>query len=127
MITHLDLRNFGVFKSGFGFDMTFRRLENMGYFSDRFEASGDYLETSINYLPALTKQHDYSLANLYVYAAQPNVSFQNDNLTKAGEIGIQTDLYYFIEQETFLGGKYGTSIAINASLWNNLDGTFDRS
>ena len=53
--------NFGVYKSGFGFDMTFRRLENMGYFSDRYEASGDFLETSINYLPALTKQHDYLL------------------------------------------------------------------
>ena len=41
--------NFGISKSGFGFDMTFRRLENMNYFSDRFEANGDYLETSIHY------------------------------------------------------------------------------
>ena len=108
-------------------DFTFRRLENMPLFSERIAAGNIYNESIVNYLPALTKQHDYSLANLYVYAAQPNVSFQSDNLTKAGEIGIQTDLYYFIEQETLLGGKYGTSIAINASLWNNLDGTFDFS
>ena len=121
------LLNSGFYKDGLGLDFTFRRLENMSLFSEREAYGNIYNESIVNYLPALTKQHDYSLANLYVYAAQPNVSFQSDNLTKAGEIGIQTDLYYFIEQETFLGGKYGTSIAINASLWNNLDGTFDFS
>ncbi len=121
------LLNSGFYKDGLGLDFTFRRLENMSLFSEREAYGNIYNESIVNYLPALTKQHDYSLANLYVYAAQPNVSFQSDNLTKAGEIGIQTDLYYFIEQETFLGGKYGTSIAINASVWNNLDGTFDFS
>ena len=121
------LFNSGFFKDGLGLDFTFRRLENMSLFSEK-EAYGNlYNESIVNYLPAITKQHDYSLANLYVYAAQPNVSFQSNNLTKAGEIGIQTDLYYFIEQETFLGGKYGTNLAINASVWNNLDGTYDFS
>ena len=76
-------------------------------------------------LTTLTKQHDYSLTNLYVYAAQPNVSFQSKDLTKAGEIGMQADLYYFIEEETFLGGKYGTNLSINASVWNNLNGNYD--
>jgi len=121
------LFNSGFFKDGLGLDFTFRRLENMSLFSEK-EAYGNlYNESIVNYLPAITKQHDYSLTNLYVYAAQPNVSFQSNNLTKAGEIGIQTDLYYFIEQETFLGGKYGTNLAINASVWNNLDGTYDFS
>ena len=121
------LFNSGFFKDGLGLDFTFRRLENMSLFSEK-EAYGNlYNESIVNYLPAITKQHDYSLTNLYVYAAQPNVSFQSNNLTKAGEIGIQTDLYYFIEQETFLGGKYGTNLAINASIWNNLDGTYDFS
>ena len=121
------LFNSGFFKDGLGLDFTFRRLENMSLFSEK-EAYGNlYNESIVNYLPAITKQHDYSLANLYVYAAQPNVSFQSNNLTKAGEIGIQTDLYYFIEQETFLGGKYGTNLSINASVWNNLDGTYDFS
>ena len=121
------LFNSGFYKDGLGLDFTFRRLENMPLFSERDAAGNIYNESIVNYLPALTKQHDYSLANLYVYAAQPNVSFQSNNLTKAGEIGIQTDLYYFIEQETFLGGKYGTNVAINASVWNNLDGTYDFS
>ncbi|MBT4709095.1 MAG: hypothetical protein HOB81_02415 [Flavobacteriaceae bacterium] len=121
------LFNSGFFKDGLGLDFTFRRLENMSLFSEK-EAYGNlYNESIVNYLPAITKQHDYSLTNLYVYAAQPNVSFQSNSLTKAGEIGIQTDLYYFIEQETFLGGKYGTNLAINASIWNNLDGTYDFS
>ena len=121
------LFNSGFFKDGLGLDFTFRRLENMSLFSEK-EAYGNlYNESIVNYLPAITKQHDYSLTNLYVYAAQPNVSFQSNNLTKAGEIGIQTDLYYFIEQETFLGGKYGANLAINASIWNNLDGTYDFS
>ena len=119
--------NFGVYKSGFGFDMTFRRLENMGYFSDRYEASGDYLETSINYLPALTKQHDYLLSNINVYEAQPYVSFQDPKLMKAGEIGFQLDLYYNFEKGSPLGGKYGTKMSFNSSLWNNLGGEFSYS
>ena len=62
-----------------------------------------YNQQTISYTPALTKQHDYSLTNLYVYAAQPNVSFQSKNLTKVGETGFQTDIYYFIKEDTFLG------------------------
>lgn len=119
--------NFGIYKSGFGFDMTFRRLENMSYFSDRFETNGDYLETSINYLPALTKQHDYLLSNINVYEAQPNVSFQDPKLMKTGEIGFQIDLYYTFKKDTSLGGKYGTKLSFNTSLWNNLTGDFSYS
>lgn len=119
------LFNAGIIKNGFGFDFTFRRLENMSLFSEREAFGNDYNEGIVNFLPALTKQHDYSLANLYVYASQPNVSFQSQNLMKAGEIGIQTDVYYFLEKESFFGGKYGTNIAINGSIWNNLDGDFN--
>ena len=119
------LFNSGFFKNGLGFDFTFRRLENMSLFSEKESSGNPYNESIVNYLPGLTKQHDYSLTNLYVYAAQPSVSFQSPNITKAGEIGIQTDLYYSIEKETFLGGKHGTNLAINWSLWNNLDGDFD--
>ena len=119
------LYNAGIIKNGLGFDFTFRRLENMSIFSEREAYGNIYSESIVNYLPALTKQHDYSLANLYVYSSQPNVSFQSKNFTKAGEIGVQADLYYFLEKESFFGGKYGTNIAINGSLWNNLDGDFD--
>ncbi|MGY8949070.1 MAG: DUF6029 family protein [Flavobacteriales bacterium] len=119
------LYNAGIIKDGFGFDFTFRRLENMSLFSEREAFGNIYSESIVNYLPALTKQHDYSLANLYVYSSQPNVSFQSQKLMKAGEIGVQADLYYFLEKESFFGGKYGTNIAINGSFWNNLDGDFD--
>ena len=119
------LFNSGFFKNGLGIDFTFRRLENMSLYAERQAFGNPFNESIVNYLPSLTKQHDYSLTNLYVYAAQPNVSFQSKQLTKAGEIGMQTDIYYKIEKETLLGGKYGTNLAINASVWNNLDGNFD--
>ena len=119
------LINSGFFNNGFGLDLTFRRLENMSLFSEREAFGNVYNESMINYLPALTKQHDYSLANLYVYSAQPNVSFQSNSLTKAGEIGTQIDLYYSIKKGGFLGGEYGTNLALNASIWNNLDGTYN--
>ena len=57
----------------------------------------------IGYLPALTKQHTYNLAaTLYPYAT----NFY-------GEIAYQLDLLYKIPKKTYLGGRYGTSIAIN--------------
>ena len=90
-------------------------------------ANGDFLETSINYLPALTKQHDYLLSNINVYEAQPYVSFQDPKLMKAGEIGFQVDLYYTFKKNTTLGGKYGTKLSFNTSIWNNLSGDFSYS
>jgi hypothetical protein len=76
-------------------------------------------------LPALTKQHDYLLTNINVYQSQPNVSFQDPSIMKAGEIGFQFDAYYNFKKETLLGGKYGTKISLNISKWNNLRGSYD--
>ena len=121
------LLNTGFFKERLGFDFTFRRLENMSFYSEIKSAGNEYNESILNYLPALTKQHDYSLTNLYVYAAQPDVNFYVEDLMKSGEIGFQTDFYYLIKKDSFLGGKYGTSISLNASLWNNLAGEYDFS
>jgi len=60
------LANFGYAKKGLGINATFRRMENMNIYSDR-EANGNiYNESVVNYLPALTKQHDYLLTNIYV-------------------------------------------------------------
>jgi|TARA_B100001094_G_scaffold107903_1_gene103887 hypothetical protein len=116
--------NFGIAKSGFGFDFTFRRLENMGFFSDRFEQGELFGETTINYLPALTKQHDYSLTNINIYESQPYVSFPDPSLMKAGEIGFQVDLYYNIKKDSFVGGKHGANLSLNLSSWYNLDGDY---
>jgi hypothetical protein len=119
------LANFGYAKKGLGINATFRRMENMNLYSER-EANGNiYNENVVNYLPTLTKQHDYLLTNIYVYQAQPQVSFQDPTLIKSGEIGGQIDLYYKINKGTFLGGKYGVKIAVNASSWYGLKAGYD--
>lgn len=79
----------------------------MDFRSDR-NSSGNNL--ILNYLPALTKQHTYSLAAVYPYATQPN-----------GEIGFQAELFNRYKPGTTLGGKYGTNININYSRANSLD------
>lgn len=119
------LVNFGYSEKGLGIDATFRRMENMNIYSER-EASGNvFNEAIVNYLPALTKQHDYLLTNIYVYQAQPQVSFQDPSLIKSGEIGGQLDVFYKIKKGTFFGGKYGTKLAVNTSFWYGLKGEND--
>jgi len=115
------LFNTGYSKRGFGIDATFRRLENMNFFSERNSAGNVFNESSINYIPGLTKQHDYLLTNIFVYQAQSTV---NLDTSQSGEIGGQIDLFYKIKKETFLGGKYGTKIAFNFSYWAGLDGDY---
>ena len=78
----------------------------------------------MNFIPSLTKQHHYNLANIYVFQAQPNVRLADETLLKAGEIGGQVDVFYNIKKGTVLGGKYGTKIAVNASNWFALAGDF---
>jgi hypothetical protein len=108
----------GYSKKGFGFTSTMRRIENMSFYSDRQANGNTFNEQIINFIPALTRQQDYSLANIYVYSAQPNLSF--NPLNKAGEIGMQWDLYYKFKRHSDLGGKYGTKIALNFSNWYGL-------
>lgn len=118
------LLNMGYSKKGFGLTGTFRRLENMNFYSDRSASGNTFNEQIVNYLPSLTKQHDYALTNLYVYQAQAGLSFINPFL-KAGEIGGQIDLYYKFKKESALGGKYGTKLAANFSTWNGLGAQFN--
>ncbi len=112
------LYNLGYSKKGFGLNTTLRRLENMSFYTDRASTGNTYNELLVNYIPALTKQHDYSLTNLYVYQAQPALSF--NPLQKAGEIGGQIDVFYNFKKETLLGGKYETKMALNFSNWYGL-------
>jgi hypothetical protein len=115
---------FGFSKSGLGITTTLRRMENMSIYSDR-EATGNlFNEQILNYLPGLTKQHDYTLTNLYVYQAQPGLSM-NASEQKAGEIGGQIDIYYKFKKGTTLGGKYGTKIAANYSNWFGLKADYN--
>jgi hypothetical protein len=79
----------------------------------------------MNYIPSLTKQHHSNLANIYVYQAQGKTAMQYDEqIQKFGEIGGQIDLFYEFKKGSELGGKYGTKLAINASSWYNLKGTY---
>ncbi len=117
------LLNLGYSKFGLGFNASFRRMENMNFYADREAAGNVYNDAIINYLPSLTKQHDYSLANIYIYQSQPNISF--NPLAKAGEIGFQLDLFYNIKKGSKLGGKYGTKLALNFSKWHGLEANYD--
>lgn len=127
--------NFGYSKSGFGLDVNLRRMENMGFYSRRepevftnFEGepqtSFDYLDTFINFTPALTKQHHSLLANIYVFQAQHSVLFEDPQVMRAGETGGQIDFFYKFKEGTLLGGKHGTHIFLNYSNWYNLPGRY---
>ena len=95
------LLNLGYSKKGFAIDFSAKHMDNMLWRSTNVNVGPTDL--LIGYLPALTKQHTYNLAaTLYPYAT----NFY-------GEIAYQADLIYKIPKKSVLGGKYGTSIALN--------------
>ncbi|MDB9990207.1 DUF6029 family protein [Flavobacteriales bacterium] len=95
------LLNLGYSKKGFAVDFSAKHMDNMLWRSTNVNVGPTDL--LIGYLPALTKQHTYNLAaTLYPYAT----NFY-------GEIAYQADLIYKIPKKSALGGKYGTSIALN--------------
>ena len=52
----------------------------MRWFSERsygYPVSNPTNQLSVNYLPALVKQHDYSLANIYLYQTIPGLTIEN--------------------------------------------------
>jgi hypothetical protein len=103
------LVNASYSKKGFSFGVGGKRVDNFSFKSDRKAGRSDL---DINFLPALVRQHTYSLLAFYPYASQPT-----------GEFGYQADLQKKIKKDTKLGGKYGTDIAINYSGANGLDTT----
>lgn len=109
------LINGGYSQKGMALNLNLRRMENMAFYSQR-DLNGDiYMRGVINYIPALTKQYDYSLQNIYVYQAQPN--FDMNMQRKLGEIGGQFDFFYEFEKGSTLGGKHGTNLVLNGSYW----------
>lgn len=116
------LINTGYATKGLGINGTFRAMENMGFYAERESSGNAFLLNTINYVPGYTKQQDYAVANIYVYAPQWLAIVGED---KAGEIGGQIDLYYTAKKETLLGGKYGTKFELNYANWSGLDGTYD--
>ncbi|MDX5586075.1 MAG: DUF6029 family protein [Aureibaculum sp.] len=117
------LFNMGYTKKGFGFDATFRRLENMAVYTNREVYANEFNDQIINYIPSLTKQHSFSLSNIYVYQSQTQLSF--NPFGKIGEIGAQFDLFYKFKEKSFFGGNYGTLLSLNYSQWNRLKASFN--
>jgi hypothetical protein len=111
------LLNLSYSQKGLGVLIQAKRLDNMSFKSKRTE-TGNVLD--INYLPAITRQHTYTLAALYPYATQAN-----------GEMGIEAQVNYNIKKNTLIGGPYGTDISLNFSNINSIakdslaDGTLD--
>jgi len=121
--------NIGYSQKGFGIGSTFRRLENMRFFSERSAmnlVNNPTSKMSMNYLPALTKQHDYTLANIYLYQSQPGLVVENYEfpLIKSGENGVSMDVFYNIKKGTLFGGRYGTKLNLNWAYWANLKSTY---
>lgn len=95
--------------SGLGLFLSTKWIDNMSYKSKLTEA-GTPPMLDINYLPAISKEHPYSLSTMYPYATQPN-----------GEFGLQGQIDYRIPKGTKLGGAFGTLITLNYSLARSID------
>jgi hypothetical protein len=93
---------------GYGVNLAAKRIDNMDFRSDR-TATGNF--QTVNFLPALTKQHTWRLITLYPYATQPT-----------GEFALQGDIVFTIPKGSFLGDDE-TTVNINASLVHGLDTT----
>jgi len=112
------LVNMGYTTNGFAANVNLRRMENMTFYSNRTLNGNAFNIGMINYIPALTKQYDFALQNIFVYQAQPKYGYMNAH--KLGEIGGQFDVFYEIPKETFFGGEYGANLIVNGSYWSGL-------
>ena len=113
----------GYSRKGLGINTSFRRLENFNFYSDKLAEGNIYNQQTVSFTPALTKQQDYLLTNIYVYNAQPRLVINNLE-KRAGEIGIQNDIFYTFDKESLLG-KFKTKLALNFSYWGSLNTTFN--
>lgn len=95
-------------QKGIGFILGMKWIDNMSYKSSRNE-KGSPPMLDINYLPAMSKEHPYSLSTFYPYATKAN-----------GEAGLNGQIIYTIPRKTKLGGTYGTTITANYSLVNSI-------
>ena len=96
----------------FSASASFRRMENMSTLIDpRITSIGG--GNTLNYLPLLTRQHTYSLANLNPYLGA--------NANTSGEVGGQIDLYYSLRNPK-VRGKYW-NFHVNFSTFSTLDHT----
>ena len=102
------MTNLSYSQRGLGIILEAHRVDNMDYRSKR---GGTGKELTLNYIPAISKQHTYTLAAFYPFATQP-----------LGELGFQGEINYTFKKKSKLGGKYGTQVAVNYSRINGLNG-----
>lgn len=101
------MSNISFSQKGLGIILEAHRVDNMDFRSDR-NATGK--ELTLSFIPAITKQHVYTLAAFYPFATQP-----------MGELGFQGEVNYTFKKKTTLGGKYGTRLTANFSRVNALN------
>ncbi len=86
----------------------FRRVINMSSLAYRVSdmAAAALPANTLNYVPALCQQQSYMLASFNPYAGYSD-----------GEIGGQIDVFYTLKRGSKWGGKYGTKLHFNSSLY----------
>ena len=89
-------------RSGLSVFLQAKRSENMSFRSRR---SQQLSSAFINNMPPFAYQHTYALASIYPYATQ----------AAPGEWAFTGSFAYKFKRKTALGGKYGTSVKLNAS------------
>ena len=102
------ISNISYSERGFGLLFEAHRIDNMDFRSAR-GVTGN--ELTLSYIPAITKQHTYTLAAFYPFSTQP-----------MGELGFLGELNYNIKKKSKLGGKYGALLTLNYSRVNGLNG-----
>jgi hypothetical protein len=86
-----------------------KRSDNMSFRSDR---QANLMAGTINHMPPFATQHTYMLAALYPYGTEKT----------ANEWAFQGEIRYTWKRGTKMGGKYGTTLKLNAS---HIRGTTD--
>lgn len=98
---------------GFGVNVNFRAIDNMQVLHEReLDANNDgrkdedIFNYKLNYLPSISRIHSYNIYNIYTYQSKEN-----------NEIGFNASVYYKFKRNTLLGGKYGTKLSWNSSVF----------
>lgn len=97
-------------KSGMSVLAQAKRSENMSFRSDRGSIG---IAGTINHMPPFSMQHTYMLPSMNPYSTQKI----------ANEWAFQLELRYTWKRGTKMGGKYGTTLKLNAS---HIRGTGER-
>ena len=79
-----------------------KRSENMSFRSDR---QANLMKGTINHMPPFATQHTYMLASIYPYGTEK----------AANEWAFQGEIRYTWKRGTAMGGRYGTTLKLNAS------------